>query len=113
MYTPASDSSRNENKMKLVHFSNEFPHNDLREIFRKLHVHSKDKRHPILATFLDEATSAAREEVRQLPYALKALVPPFESILNLADHAELRKGPLGGSIEGLLLCVVEIAAFIG
>ncbi|KAI9819844.1 MAG: Type I Iterative PKS [Pycnora praestabilis] len=116
MQTPASDSSlevMEGNKMKFVHFSNEFPHEDLRDLFRRLHAHSKDRRHPFLALFLDEATIALREEVRQLPRTLKALMPPFESILNIADHPELRIGRLGGSIEGLLLCAVELATFIG
>lgn len=99
--------------MKLAYFSNEFPHDDLQELSRRLHVHSKDKRHAILARFIDEATLAIREEVRRLPTALKGLIPPFETVLNFADHSELRKGPLSGSIDGVLLCVVELGIFIG
>jgi Starter unit:ACP transacylase in aflatoxin biosynthesis len=99
--------------MKLAYFSNEFPHDDLQELLRRLHVHSKDRRHTILARFIDEATLAIREEIRQLPTALKALIPPYETILNFADHSELRKGPLCGSIDGVLLCAVELGTFIG
>lgn len=99
--------------MKLVYFSNEFPHDDLQDLFRRLHNHSKDRRHTILARFINEATLAIRDEVRRLPTALKALIPPFDTILNFADHSELRKGPLCGSIDGILLCVVELATFIG
>jgi hypothetical protein len=44
---------------------------------------------------------------------LRTLIPPFETILNFADYHELRKGPLSGSIEGLLLCVLELAILIG
>lgn len=99
--------------MKLVYFSNEFPNDDLRELYRRIQVHSKDKRHLILAAFLDETTSAIKEEVQKLPRSLKDLVPAFESILNFADYASLRQGPLGGSVEGLLLCVLEIATFVG
>ncbi|KAI9792875.1 MAG: Type I Iterative PKS [Piccolia ochrophora] len=113
MHTPSSFSSLDGNRMKLIHFSNEFPKEDLRELFRRLQVHSKDKRHSVLASFLEEATLAVREEVRQLPRALKNLMPAFESIISLVDHADLRKGPLGGSMEGLLLCVVELGALIG
>ncbi|KAI9739232.1 MAG: Type I Iterative PKS [Cirrosporium novae-zelandiae] len=113
MNTPCSNSSLGGNEMKLVHFSNEFPHDDLSELFRCLHVHSKKQAHSILASFLDQATFALRDEVQKLPRVSKALVPHFESISNLADNAELRKGPLGGAVEGMLLCVFELATFIG
>lgn len=99
--------------MKLVHFSNEFPNDDLKDLYRRLHTHSKDKKHLILAAFLEEATSAIKEEVQKLPRSLKDLVPPFETILDFVDHQNLRQGPLGGSVEGLLLCVLEIATFVG
>ena len=113
IYTPPSDSQGESRKMKLFYFSNEFPHDDLQDLLRRLHNHSKDRRHTILASFIDEATLAIRDEVRRLPTALKALIPPFETVLNFAEHAELRKGPLSGSIDGLLLCVVELATIIG
>lgn len=99
--------------MKLVHFSNELPNDDLKELYRRLHTHSKDKKHLILAALLDEATSAIKEEVQKLPRSLKDLIPPFETILTFVDHPSLRQGPLGGSVEGLLLCVLEIATFVG
>lgn len=116
IYTPSrSDTASDDDsiRMKLVYFSNEFPHDDLQHVFRRLHQHSKDRRHPILARFLDEATLALRDEVRQLNTVLKASIPPFESILNFADFAELRKGPLCGSVDGILLCVVELGTLIG
>ena len=99
--------------MKLIYFSNEFPHDDLQDLFRRLYTHSKDRAHPVLARFLDEATLTIRDEVRRLPAALQGLIPPFETILDFADHPELRKGPLSGSVEGVLLCVVELATLIG
>ena len=110
-YTPSSESD--SAKMKLVYFSNEFPRDDLQDLFRKIHQHSKDRRHPILARFLEEATLAIRDEVRQLPTALRALIPPFETILDFSDFANLRKGQLCGSIDGILLCTVELGTFIG
>ena len=100
-------------KMKLVYFSNEFPNDDLQDILRRLHNHSKDRRHAVLAEFLSEATAAIRDEVRQLPKQLRDQIPYFDSILNFGDHPELRKGPLSGSVDGILLCVVELASFIG
>ena len=111
IYTPSSEGD--SAKMKLVYFSNEFPRDDLQDLFRELHQHSKDRRHPILARFLEETTLAIRDEVRQLPTALRALIPPFETILNFSDFADLRKGQLCGSIDGILLCTVELGTFIG
>lgn len=99
--------------MKIIHFSNEFPYDDKQKLFRELHSHSKDRNHPVLAHFLEEATRAVREEIRLLPSALKATIPPFESILNFVDFVELSKGPLNGSVDGVLLCIVELGSFIG
>nr|UWK20204.1 polyketide synthase (PKS) [Trichoderma oligosporum] len=99
--------------MRVIYFSNEFPQDDLQTVFHKLHNHSKDRRHPILARFLEEATLAIREEVRQQPAVLRGLIPPFESILNFADFTDLRKGQLCGSIDGILLCVLELGTLIG
>lgn len=98
---------------KLGYFSNEFPHDDLKGLFRHLYAHSKDKRFPTLARFIHEATVAVRDEVRQLPAPLRALVPHFEIVFDLADDTRLRSGPLGGSIDGLLLCTLQLATLIG
>nr|A0A4P8DJU2.1 RecName: Full=Atrochrysone carboxylic acid synthase; Short=ACAS; AltName: Full=Dimeric xanthone biosynthesis cluster PKS; AltName: Full=Non-reducing polyketide synthase dmx-nrPKS [Cryptosporiopsis sp. 8999]QCL09091.1 dmx-nrPKS [Cryptosporiopsis sp. 8999] len=99
--------------MKVAYFSNEFPHDDTRDLFRRLHVHSKDKRYPTLARFISEATSALRDEVAALPTALRALVPTFDSIFSLVDNTAVRQGRLGGAIDGVLLCALHIATFIG
>ncbi|MCJ1400472.1 Atrochrysone carboxylic acid synthase Agnpks1 [Xylographa trunciseda] len=104
-YTPA--------KLKLIYFSNEFPHDDLQSLLHELHKHSRDRRHPVLARFLEEATLVIREEIRQLPIALRALIPPFETILNFSGFTDLRKGQLCGAIDGILLCTVELATIIG
>ena len=99
--------------MRVGYFSNEFPHDDLKELFRHLHVHSKDIRYPTLARFIHQATLAIREEVRLLPASLRLLVPSFESVFNLVDHSALRNGPLGGAVDGMLLCAIQIATLIG
>jgi monodictyphenone polyketide synthase len=97
----------------LAYFSNEFPHDDVQDLSRRLHIHSKDINRHILARFLDYATLALRDEIRGLPARSRALIPPFQTILNLANYPELREGPLSGSIDGILLCVIELALFIG
>nr|APX43975.1 polyketide synthase [Pestalotiopsis microspora] len=111
--TPASVASMERNEMKVIYFSNEFPNEDLQELLRRLNRHSKDRQHPVLARFVEEATAAVREEIRLLPASSRALIPTFESIVDFADHPSLRKGPLGVSIDGVLLGLVELGAFIG
>ncbi|KAJ5448543.1 Acyl transferase/acyl hydrolase/lysophospholipase [Penicillium cf. griseofulvum] len=106
-------NSREVRPMKILYFSNQFPADDLQELLRQLHNHSKDAQHAILARFIHEATLAARDEVRQLPTQLRALVPAFETVLELANYTDLRKGPLAGSIDGVLLCVVQLSSLIG
>lgn len=111
--TPSSSSEFCAHDVILTYFGNKFPHDDLPYLARQLHVHSKDRHHHILARFIDTATLALREEVRRLPASLQELLPPFATILDLVEYPSLRNGPLSGSIEGSLLCVVELAIFIG
>lgn len=117
LITTSNSESFNEidsDSMKLIYFSNEFPHDDLHKLLRMLRQHSKDRQHSILARFFDEATFAIRDEVRQLPATLQAYIPPFESILDFVDFTDLRRqGSLSESINGMLLCTVEIGTFIG
>ncbi|ORY60945.1 beta-ketoacyl synthase domain-containing protein [Pseudomassariella vexata] len=98
---------------RLLFFSNEFPNDDLRDLFRRLHTHSKRQRFRLLAIFLDACGDMVHEEVAALPLHLKKLVPPFKSVLSLADDPGFRQGPVGGALESALLCVLEIGMFIG
>ncbi|KAI0403087.1 putative polyketide synthase [Xylaria palmicola] len=100
-------------RMKFIYFSNEFPRDDLHKIFRLLAQHSKDRKHPILARFLDEATFAIQDEVRQLPAATRSQIPPFESILDFADFDDRRRSSLSEAVIGVLLCIIEIGTYIG
>lgn len=116
--TPSTDSTSapsliNLRELKVVFFSNEFPHDDRKTLIRHLLAHSKGKQYPILARFIHETTSALREEVRQLPGYLRELIPHFESIFDLADEAKHIKGPFGCSIDEVLLCAVQLATLIG
>lgn len=98
--------------MNLLYFSNEFPHDDLSGLTRHLLLRSRDARHPNLARFLQETTSAIRAEVRQLSPSLRNLVDPFQVVLEFADRQQLRKGPLGASIDGVLLVAVQLGTLI-
>ncbi|KAK8113417.1 hypothetical protein PG984_013943 [Apiospora sp. TS-2023a] len=111
--TPAtSDTSEEYSRMQLLYFSNEFPRDDLATLCRRLHMLSKQRRHPVLARFLDEATELIRAEVRLLPASSQAQFTPFGVVLNFVDHAELRNGPLGAAIDGVLLVAVQLGTLI-
>lgn len=99
--------------MKLLYFSNEFPNDDVQELYRGLVVRSKDRKHPLLARFIEDATLAVKDELWSLSAAQRALFPTFENVFELADYPQLRKGPLCGSVEGVLLCVLQLATLIG
>lgn len=112
--TPSTAESLVEpGKAKIVHFSNEILHDDLKDTLRLLYRHSKDGKYPSLARFIQEATLVVRHEVRLLPTTLRTLVPPIETVFDLYNHEELRNGPLGGTIEAVLLCASQLATFIG
>jgi hypothetical protein len=110
--TPSTDGP-GDFTSRLLFFSNEFPNDDLRDLFRRLHNHSKCQKFRFLATFLDACGDAVHDEVAALPLNLKKLVPPFKSVLSLADDPDFRQGPVGGALESALLCVLEIGMFIG
>jgi monodictyphenone polyketide synthase len=112
-HTPPSESQEVGDKLNLIYFSNEFPSEDLSYLLRRLHNHSKHRNHPILARFLGEATQALRQEIGLLRTELGLLVPSFESVTTLAGEIELRKGPLSASVDGVLLCVLQLATYIG
>ena len=111
--TPTSEDENGGSTLNLIYFSNEFPSEDLSSLFARLRNSSKRHNHPVLGRFLDEATQALREEVGSLRAELSQLVPAFESVTSLAANLELRKGPLCGSIDGVLLCVLQLATYIG
>ena len=98
---------------KLVFFGNEFPNDDLKDLFRRLLRHSKDRRFRTLAAFIEETTLVLKDEVSKLPQPLKNLVPHFDTILTLAECGDFRQGALGAAMESALLTVLELAVFIG
>ncbi|KAF2272823.1 putative polyketide synthase [Westerdykella ornata] len=113
-YTPTCTSdSDSDRRMELVYFGNEFPREDLQDVFRRLHNYSKDRHYPVLARFIHEATWAIKDEVRRLPNELKQLFPPFDTVLAWAENSELREGLICGAVDGVLLIVVQLATYIG
>ncbi|CAO2648112.1 Nn.00g090340.m01.CDS01 [Neocucurbitaria sp. VM-36] len=103
-------------RAKIIYLSGEIPQGDpegdQRTLFRKLHLLSKERDHPILASTLEAITTAVKQECSRLESSQKGLVPTFESVLDLTgDVIELRKTPLGGAIERVLVLVSQLGVF--
>lgn len=102
---------------KVLYFSGEIPQGDpegdQRALFRKLTKLSKERDHVILASLLECVTLSLKDECSQLSRLQRDLIPPFESVLDLTDHVvQLRKTPLGGAIERVLVLVVQLGSFV-
>ncbi len=115
METPSSGSTDivDDFNTKLVFFSNEFPNDDLKDLFRRLQRRSKDKRFAMLATLLENCTRVIKEESAQLPQCLRDLIPPFDDVLTLVDSGNFRFGPLGAAMESSFLVVLQLGMLIG
>ncbi|KAL2866114.1 non-reducing polyketide synthase nscA [Aspergillus lucknowensis] len=97
---------------RLVFFGNEFPSDGLKELFRRLHQHSRDRRFRLLALLLAESAAVLKEEKSKLPQQLQALIPHFDTVCTLAE-VDFRQGPLGAAMESALLTILELGLFLG
>lgn len=113
METPSSSETFDHAPQSVVFFSNDYPSDNLEELTRRLHRHSKDRRFSLLALFFDECTAVLKDEVSRLPQSLKDRFPHFDTVLTLAEDGELRKGPLCAAMGGVLMCVVQLGLMIG
>ena len=99
--------------LHLHHFASDAPTEDIGKLIRHLGRHSKNKDLSFLRRFLNDATSTLREELCLIPGHLKAGLPPFENVLDLAELPGLGKLPLGGTIESTINLVVQLGLVIG
>nr|ALG03242.1 PKS [Aspergillus alliaceus] len=99
--------------MKTFYFSNKFPSDDLSDLFRRLRLQSKSPKHVILGRVVEEATALVRDEITRLPAELRSLLPPFQSILDLAENFNWHQGPLSGTFECVFLVLVPLCLFVG
>jgi asperthecin polyketide synthase len=99
-------------RTRLVFFGNEFPSDDSKDLFRRLHQHSKDRRFRLLSIFLNESAAVLKEEAAKLPQQLQGLVPHFDTVCTLAE-VDFRQGALGAAMESALLTILELGMFIG
>ena len=53
---------------------------------------------------------AIQDEVSKLP---RTEFPHLESVVDLWNYPDLRHGPFGGAVEGVMLLVLELGALIG
>ena len=115
LFTPvkSSDSDPDSRRMEVIYFSNEFPQEDLSDLFRHLHNHAKDRNHPLLAKFIEGSTWAIRDEIARLPTALQRLIDPLETILGWAENDSLRRSEICAAVEGVLLVVLQLGTYIG
>lgn len=99
---------------RLAFFGNDFPSDNLTDIFRRLHRWSKDKRFRVLGLFFDECVAVLRQEIAGLSQPIPREVSSLQTILGLVDGWEaIRTTPVGGAIESALLCVLQIGVLIG
>lgn len=103
----------NQTSRNLFYLSNEFPPDELHDVFRRLRSRSKTQRHPVLRSFLSQATLVLREEISQLPGGLRSQLPPLGNAVDLLEARNLHSGPLAGALEGALLCLLHIASVVG
>lgn len=105
------------NRAKVLYFSGEIPQGDpegdQQDLFRTLHLLSKEKTFPILASFLEAVTSAVKDEFGRMTRSQRDVIPSFESVLDLTEHVlELRKTPFGAAVERVLVLVFQLGSFI-
>lgn len=102
---------------KVLYFSGEIPQGDpegdQKALFRKLCLLSKERDYVVLASLLECLTQALKDECSRLSRPERNLMPPFESVLDLTDHVvQLRKTPLGGAIERVLVLTFQLGNFV-
>ena len=97
---------------RFTFFSNEFPGDDPKEFFRRLHGRTRDRRFRYLATFLEECVHVLKQEIVALPKQDREVLPAFRDLVTIADHVKFCGSALGGAIESALLCALQLGLTI-
>ncbi|KAJ5573557.1 Type I Iterative PKS [Penicillium hispanicum] len=116
MDTPSSLSTETMSRLssRLLFFGNDFPSDNLGDLFRRLHRWSKDKRFTILALFLEDSVAVIKSEIGKLSQPVPEQVSSIQTIMGLVDAYEaIRISPIGASLESALLCILQIGVLIG
>jgi hypothetical protein len=107
------EKSASDVQPMLLYFGNEFPNDDLNDLFRRLLQHSKDRWFRLLNAHLEESTLVLQDEISKLPHYVKGQVPHFDKIVTLSEHGCMRDLGHGAAMESALLIVLQLALFIG
>jgi asperthecin polyketide synthase len=97
----------------LLYFGNEFPSDDVNEIFRRLQQHSKDRRFRLLNAYLEDSILVLQDEIAKLPHSVRSQVPHFDNIATLSEIGYLRELGLGAAMESAFLLILQLGLFIG
>ncbi|KAF2963431.1 hypothetical protein GQX73_g10156 [Xylaria multiplex] len=98
--------------VKALYFGDELPHERLSSLARHLYLFSRQRAYPTLNRFLAIATDVVRAEIRDLPASLQPLFLSFDLVLDLVDDEKIRNGPLGSSIDAVLIVVIQLSTLI-
>jgi asperthecin polyketide synthase len=107
------ETGASSNESTILWFGNEFPSDDLNELFRRLQQHSKDRRFRLLNAYLEESTLVLQDEINKLPHHIRSQVPHFDNIVTLSENGYLRDLGLGAAMESALLIILQLGLFIG
>ncbi|KAL4778883.1 hypothetical protein BJX76DRAFT_362306 [Aspergillus varians] len=99
--------------MRILFFSNQFPAEGLFDLFRRLRLQSRSPQHVILRRLLEETTGVIRDEIRLLPAEMRSRIPPFQSILDLAEDCNWNWGQLAPVFEYIFRCLISLCLFVG
>ncbi|KAL4861374.1 hypothetical protein BDV12DRAFT_208059 [Aspergillus spectabilis] len=99
--------------MKIFFFSNKFPLQDIPCLFRSIRLQRQCPQHILLRRLIDETTSVIRDEIRLLDATTRAQIPPFQSILDLAEDFDWQRSPLAGMFECVFLSLASLCVFLG
>ena len=111
--SPAARVEAEPGSADVVFFGNNFPNDDLKDLFRRLTRHSKDVRFRTLAAFLETATNTLKDEIVKLPPHARDEAPHFDNFLGLVEHGDFRGGALSAAMESATLTTLQLAMVIG
>jgi asperthecin polyketide synthase len=116
MDTPSSFSTDSMGRLKsrLAYFGNDFPSDNLADLFRRLHRWSKDKKFSFLALFIEGSVAVVKEELGKLSQPIPDGLTSIQNIVGLVEAFEpIRTAATGEAIASSLLCILQLGMLIG
>lgn len=94
--------------MNVVLFGDETA--NVRAIFQRVHYYKQSS--ALVRSFLEKAYAALLEEAMTVPKSMRATIPDSTSIFDLMERY-YDIGTPNPAIEGALLCICQMASFMG